>query len=124
MRTRGVIFLISMTIGVLAMPASALAVNPTAARAPAARSAPARPTAPAAAPSGADPGSNLATWLKSWVGALFSVVVGVVGLGAVAKRSVGEGLALLLVALIVGGFVIAPDAMNSLTQNVWAKVAG
>ena len=74
--------------------------------------------------SSADPGSNLANWLKSWVGALFGVVVGIVGLSAVAKRSVAEGLALLLVALIVGGFVLDPSAMNTLTQSVWSKIAG
>lgn len=121
MRFRFTIFIASMAIGVFTVPMTAVAAtkgNTQQTKAPTETQA---PTAPG---SSADPGSNLANWLKSWVGALFGVVVGTVGLGAVAKRSVGEGLALLLVALIVGGFVIDPGAMNSLTQSVWGRIAG
>ncbi|HEY7891225.1 MAG TPA: hypothetical protein VIC05_03360 [Solirubrobacteraceae bacterium] len=119
MRMNIIIFLVTAAISLFAFPMTAVAVSTSKPVAAAQSSSASQP-----ASSRSDPGSNLAGWLKSWVGALFGVVVGAVGLGAVAKRSVGEGLALLLVALIVGGFVIAPDSMNTLTQAVWAKIAG
>lgn len=122
MRTKIIILLTSLSIGMLALPVSASAeTHPK----PASSSQTHSTSQPAGtSQSSSDPGSNLANWLKSWVGALFGVIVGAVGLGAVAKRSVAEGLALLLVALIVGGFVIAPETMNSLTQSVWTRIAG
>jgi hypothetical protein len=118
MRTKITIFLASLTLGIVAMPMTAMAIpgTPTSSAEAAGSS--------AAASENDNPGTNLSAWLKGWVTGLFGVIVGVVGLGAVAKRSVGEGLALLLVALIVGGFVIDPGDMNSLTQAVWSKIAG
>lgn len=120
MRIRFIIFIASMAIGLFTVPMTASAATNTTSQTTKALT----ETQGSQAASSTDPGSNLANWLKSWVGALFGVVVGVVGLGAVAKRSVAEGLALLLVALIVGGFVLDPSAMNSLTQSVWSKIAG
>jgi hypothetical protein len=117
MRTKITIFTACLAIGVFAMPMTAVAI-------------PGTPTSKQSqpqgspAPSESDPGSNLTGWLKGWVTGLFGVIVGMVGLGAVAKRNVGEGLALLLVALIVGGFVIAPPEMEALTTSVWTKIAG
>lgn len=120
MRIRFTIFIASTAIGLFTAPMAAMAVTTSTAQQTKA------PTQTQGSPSGssADPGSNLAHWLEGWVGAMFGVVVGMVGLGAVAKRSVAEGLALLLVALIVGGFVLDPSAMNTLTQSVWSKIAG
>jgi hypothetical protein len=117
MRTKITIFLASLTLGIFALPMTAMAVPGTSTAASETQG------AAAAASETNNPGTNLSTWLKGWVTGLFGVIVGVVGLGAVAKRSVGEGLALLLVALIVGGFVIDPGDMNSLTHAIWAKIA-
>jgi hypothetical protein len=118
MRIRLTIFIASMAIGLFTAPVTAMAATKTPTTTSSTQTQGATPS------SSSDPGANLAGWLQSWVGALFGVVVGVVGLGAVAKRSVAEGLSLLLVALIVGGFVIDPSAMNTLTQSVWSKIAG
>jgi hypothetical protein len=118
MRIRFIIIVASTAIGLFTAPVSAMAVsnsNHTTSSSTASQG--------ASSTSSEEPGMNLAKWLKGWVGAMSGVVVGVVGLAAVAKRSVAEGLALLLVALIVGGFVIAPEAMNSLTTAVWSKIA-
>lgn len=123
MRIRFIIFIVSMAVSLFTVPMTALAVGNEKTTSQTTKTQTEAQQSSQAA-SSSDPGSNLATWLKSWVGALFGVVVGVVGLGAVAKRSVAEGLALLLVALIVGGFVLDPSAMNSLTQSVWSKIAG
>jgi uncharacterized membrane protein len=119
MHTKLTIFLASLALGMFALPMTAMAVDST-------PTAPQSQTNKASTPAGetSDPGTNLTNWLQGWVVGLFGVIVGMVGLGAVAKRSVGEGLALLLVALIVGGFVIAPTDMNALTNSVWAKIAG
>jgi predicted lipid-binding transport protein (Tim44 family) len=119
MRTKTTIFLASLSLGIFALPMTAVAATKTT---PASQAQAQNSSAPAAESS--DPGSNLSKWLQGWVAGLFGVVVGIVGLGAVAKRSVGEGLALLLVALIVGGFIVAPADMNTLTSSVWAKIAG
>lgn len=119
MRIRFTIFIASTAIGLFTAPVAAMAVSNSSTQTKTPAQTQSSPSA-----SSADPGSNLAHWLEGWVGAMFGVVVGMVGLGAVAKRSVAEGLALLLVALIVGGFVLDPSAMNTLTQSVWSKIAG
>ncbi len=72
---------------------------------------------------GADPGHNLIAWLSGWVGGLFALAIGGAGIAVAARRSVGEGLALLLVAVMVGGFVVDPADMNTLTIGIWHKIA-
>jgi hypothetical protein len=70
-----------------------------------------------------DPGVNLVTWMSGWVGGLFALTIGGAGIAVAARRNVGEGLALLLVAVMVGGFVIDPGDMNTLTTAIWHKLA-
>jgi len=70
-----------------------------------------------------NPGVNLVTWLSGWVGGLFALAIGGAGIAVAARRHVGEGLALLLVAVMVGGFVVDPADMNTLTTAIWHKVA-
>jgi hypothetical protein len=100
-------------LGVLSLAAPALAVN-TAAKASSAAS---------TAGGAADPGQNLVTWLSGWVGGLFALAIGGAGIAVAARRHVGEGLALLLVAVMVGGFVVDPADMNTLTIGIWHKIA-
>jgi hypothetical protein len=97
----------------LLLAAPALAVN-TVAKAASATSAEA---------SNSDPGLNLITWLSGWVGGLFAIAVGGAGIAVAARRHVGEGLALMLVALMVGGFIVDPGDMQSLTTAIWHKIA-
>jgi hypothetical protein len=70
-----------------------------------------------------NPGENLVTWLSGWVGGLFALAIGGAGIAVAARRHVGEGLALLLVAVMVGGFVVDPADMNTLTTAIWHKIA-
>ena len=70
-----------------------------------------------------DPGVNLVTWLSGWVGGLFALAIGGAGIAVAARRNVGEGLALLLVAVMVGGLVIDPGDMNIFTTAIWHKLA-
>jgi hypothetical protein len=70
-----------------------------------------------------DPGVNLVTWLSGWVGGLFALTIGGAGIAVAARRNIGEGLALLLVAVMVGGFVIDPGDMNTFTTAIWHKLA-
>jgi hypothetical protein len=81
-------------------------------------------TASAATSEGStNPGLNLVTWLSGWVGGLFALTIGGAGIAVAARRHVGEGLALLLVAVMVGGFVIDPGDMNTFTTAIWHKIA-
>jgi hypothetical protein len=99
-------------VGVLSLAGPALAVE-TAAKASSA----------ATATTSTDPGQNLVAWLSGWVGGLFALAIGGAGIAVAARRHVGEGLALLLVAVMVGGFVVDPGDMNTLTTGIWHKIA-
>lgn len=102
-------------LGVLSLAAPALAVS-TAVKATSAASA-------ATSEGSTNPGQNLVTWLSGWVGGLFALAIGGAGIAVAARRHVGEGLALLLVAVMVGGFVVDPGDMNTLTTAIWHKIA-
>ncbi len=102
-------------LGVLALAAPAIAVS-TAAKAASAASA-------ASAEASSNPGQNLVSWLAGWVGGLFAIAVGGAGIAVAFRRHVGEGLALLLVAVMVGGFIVDPADMQSLTTAIWHKIA-
>jgi hypothetical protein len=99
-------------LGLLSLASPVFAVN-----------AAAQASSTAAAPSTPDPGQNLIAWLSGWVGGLFALSIGGAGIAVAARRNVGEGLALLLVAVMVGGFVIDPADMNALTTGIWHKIA-
>jgi hypothetical protein len=117
-RLRTLLVLAITVLGVLALAEPAFAVS-TLAKASGAASA-----ASAATSEGStDPGLNLVTWLSGWVGGLFALAIGGAGIAVAARRHVGEGLALLLVAVMVGGFVVDPGDMNTLTTAIWHKIA-
>jgi hypothetical protein len=102
-------------LGVLALAAPAIAVG-TAQKAASTASA-------ATSEASSNPGQNLVTWLAGWVGGLFAIAVGGAGIAVAFRRHVGEGLALLLVAVMVGGFIVDPSDMQSLTTAIWHKIA-
>jgi hypothetical protein len=106
----GVVFL-----GILSLAAPALAVSTVVQAAGAAKA--------ATSEGSTDPGLNLVTWMSGWVGGLFALTIGGAGIAVAARRNVGEGLALLLVAVMVGGFVIDPGDMNTFTTAIWHKIA-
>jgi hypothetical protein len=112
-RLRVLVVLGVVLLGALSLAAPAFAVD-TALKAA---------SATTAESSSTDPGLNLVTWLSGWVGGLFAIGVGGAGIAVAARRHVGEGLALLLVALMVGGFVVDPSDMQTLTTAIWHKIA-
>lgn len=114
-RPRVLLVLGIVLLGILSLAAPALAVN-TAVKASGAAGA-------ATSEGSTNPGLNLVTWLSGWVGGLFALTIGGAGIAVAARRHVGEGLALLLVAVMVGGFVIDPGDMNTLTTAIWHKIA-
>jgi hypothetical protein len=99
-------------LGALSLADSALAVNTFA-----------KVSSATTSEASTNPGVNLVTWLSGWVGGLFALAIGGAGIAVAARRHVGEGLALLLVAVMVGGFVVDPADMNTLTTAIWHKVA-
>jgi len=113
-RQAHVLLILGVTLlGLLWLAAPVLAVN-TAAQAS---------SAATSAGGAADPGHNLVTWLSGWVGGLFALTIGGAGIAVAARRHVQEGLALMLVAVMVGGFVVDPADMNTLTIGIWHKIA-
>lgn len=108
-----VLLVISVTVlGVLSLADPALAVSTLA-----------KASSAATSEASTNPGENLVTWLSGWVGGLFALAIGGAGIAVAARRHVGEGLALLLVAVMVGGFVVDPGDMNTLTTAIWHKIA-
>jgi hypothetical protein len=114
-RLRVLLVLAVAVLGVLLLADPALAVT-TALKAASAAGA-------ATSEGSTNPGQNLVTWLSGWVGGLFALAIGGAGIAVAARRHVGEGLALLLVAVMVGGFVVDPADMNTLTTAIWHKIA-
>jgi hypothetical protein len=114
-RPRVLLVLGVVLLGILSLAAPALAVSTVVQAAGAAKT--------ATSEGSTDPGLNLVTWLSGWVGGLFALTIGGAGIAVAARRNVGEGLALLLVAVMVGGFVIDPGDMNTFTTAIWHKVA-
>lgn len=69
-------------------------------------------------------GTNLGNIVKAWGSALLLGLAGLMGIAALAKRSVGEGLTLLGLVVIVGGFLFADGAVKSFVQALWGAVSG
>ena len=103
------------------------------------------PAAPAAAPGnapagsrGSDPntetgldagnavqaGQNIGNIVKAWGAALLLGMAGLMGLAALAKRNVAEGLTLLGIVLLVGGFIFADGAVKTFVQSIWGAFTG
>jgi hypothetical protein len=114
-RPRLLLVLGVVLLGTLSLAAPALAVSTVVQATGAAKA--------ATSEGSTDPGVNLVTWLSGWVGGLFALTIGGAGIAVAARRNVGEGLALLLVAVMVGGFVIDPSDMNIFTTAIWHKLA-
>jgi hypothetical protein len=74
--------------------------------------------------SAVEAGNRIGSILKSWGTALLLGVAGLMGLTAIGRRSVGEGVTLLVVVLIVGGFVFAPDQVKGFVQSIWQPFSG
>jgi len=69
-------------------------------------------------------GNNIGAIIKSWGAALLLGVAGLMGLAALARRNVGEGLTLLGIVVLVGGFIFADGAVKSFVQSMWGAFSG
>jgi hypothetical protein len=118
---------------------AALAVLAALAFTAAAAQASAAPPPIAAKPAGQSPGSarggyqggsaieagrNVGGILKAWGSALLLGIAGLMGLAALAKRNVAEGLTLMGLVVIVGGFVFADGAVRGFIESLWNAVSG
>jgi len=69
-------------------------------------------------------GNRIGDIVKSWGAALLFGIAGLMGLAALARRSLGEGLTLLVITVLVGGFVFAPDQVKAFIQSLWQPISG
>ena len=63
-------------------------------------------------------GKNIADTLKGWSTALFAGVTGVMAIYFLAARKVGPALGFCALAMLVGGFVFAPNVMGNVSESL------
>ena len=76
-----------------------------------------------AAGSARDVGRNVGGLLKEWAGWLFGGVTAIVAIPYVARRDVAGGLVFTLIALIVGGFVLAGPTVAQIIESIYKLAA-
>jgi hypothetical protein len=64
-------------------------------------------------------GQNIGNIVKAWGAALLLGMAGIMGLAALAKRNVAEGLTLMGIVVLVGGFIFADGAVKAFVQAIW-----
>ena len=64
-------------------------------------------------------GQNIGNIVKAWGAALLLGMAGIMGLIALAKRNVAEGLTLMGIVVLVGGFIFADGAVKAFVQAIW-----
>jgi hypothetical protein len=69
-------------------------------------------------------GTNVGNALLAWGKALLFAVAAIMGIGALVKRSVGEGVTILIIVLILGAFLYDQTDMETLIHNLWSAVGG
>jgi hypothetical protein len=71
-----------------------------------------------------DVGRNVGREIKTWATAILLGVAGLVAIPVLAKRDVNGGLVLVLLVILVGGFVFAPNAVKSVIDGLWKAIGG
>ena len=69
-------------------------------------------------------GTNVGNALMAWGKALLFAVAAIMGIGALVKRSVGEGVTILIIVLILGAFLYDQTDTETLIRNLWGAVSG
>jgi cobalamin synthase len=69
-----------------------------------------------------DAGRNVGRELKTWATAILLGVAGLVAIPVLAKRDVNGGLVLVLLVVLVGGFVFAPEEVRSVIDGLWKAI--
>ena len=70
-----------------------------------------------------DVGRNVGGLLKEWAGWLFGGVTAIVAIPYLARRDVAGGLVFTLIALIVGGFVLAGPTVAQIIESIYKLAA-
>lgn len=82
-------------------------------------------TAPSALAAGGDQiGQNIGHLFGSWAKSIFVGVCAVAALVFVVNRRFQELAIFVVIAFVVGGFVIAPTAVGGTIHDVWKTVTG
>jgi hypothetical protein len=69
-------------------------------------------------------GTNVGNALMAWGKALLFAIAAIMGIGALVKRSVGEGVTILIIVLILGAFLYDQSDMETLIHNLWSAIGG
>ncbi len=69
-------------------------------------------------------GDNIGDLLGGWAQALFVGIAAIVALVFLINRRYNELALFLLAAVLVGGFVLAPDAVAGTIEDLWQTVTG
>jgi hypothetical protein len=71
-----------------------------------------------------DVGRNVGKEVDAWAKAILLGVVALVALPAIARRDLGQGVVIALLAVLVGGFVFAPGAVKDMIAGLWKAIGG
>jgi hypothetical protein len=69
-------------------------------------------------------GQNVGNALAAWGKALLFSLAAIMGIGALLKRSVSEGVTVLIIVLILGAFLYDQSDTEALIRNVWSAIGG
>jgi cobalamin synthase len=71
-----------------------------------------------------DVGRNVGREVRTWATALLLGIAGLMAIPVLAKRDVNGGLILVLLVILVGGFVFAPNEVRSVVDGLWKAIGG
>jgi hypothetical protein len=71
-----------------------------------------------------DIGKNVGGEVTSWAKGLLLGTAALVGLPALLRRDIGQGVVIVLIVVLVGGFVYAGGQVQDTIQTMWKTVAG
>lgn len=71
-----------------------------------------------------DIGKNVGGEVTSWARGLLLGTAALVGLPALLRRDIGQGVVIVLIVVLVGGFVYAGGQVQDTIQTMWKTVAG
>lgn len=69
-------------------------------------------------------GTNVGNALMAWGKALLFAMAAIMGIGALIKRSVGEGVTILIIVLILGAFLYDQTDAENVIRNLWGAIGG
>ena len=73
---------------------------------------------------GGDISTNVGDWIKSWGQAILLGVAALVGIPALARRDLGQGMVIVLLTILIGGFIYADGAVRGVMKTTWEQIAG